>query len=578
MNWRAVIFVIIISGSLFAQQIHLKTRDIQAGPAPAAASTDNHQIVEFDHAPSVEDLDNLLATGVRVISVLPDNAVVVGSADGAVLARPGVLWIGRLDPADKLSPALGSGDPLTVIVEFHTDVTADEQEAIAAEEGVELQRPAVLAASHAITTAALATLQALAQHDEVAYIFPADPALLTDSGFSACAGMLTLAGPIAQYANLVHGWDLDADGVAHLGYFFGSLTTNVPAASVESEVVRALNEWSKYTNVAFAQGMSAAAARTVFVEFVSGAHGDAYPFDGDTILAHTFYPVPVNPESIAGDMHLNADEAWHVCSDIDIYSVALHEAGHAIGLGHTDNPGDVMYPYYRRGMSLSANDIGAAEALYGTLSASAAPVKAPAGAPSVPAALQLTTDATPPTVQTPTISMAGILSGGTAPFSVEWQTNHGYTGLASLANSAAAGTESWTTGAISLVDGTNTISVTALDSAHDSATETVTVSLAPPPAAAAPPAPIAVAITTPSSSVSTLNEPNASLAGTAAGGSGIAKVTWQTSTGGSGTATGTTHWLAPSVPLLKGTNTIVIRAYDSSGNSAWAAVVAVRDY
>jgi len=86
--------------------------------------------------------------------------------------------------------------------------------------------------------------------------------------------------------------------------------------------------------VTFQPGASVAAARTVVVKFASGAHGDAYPFDGPGgVLAHTFYPVPVNPETIAGDMHLDADEAWHVGSDIAIYSVALHEAGHAVVAG-----------------------------------------------------------------------------------------------------------------------------------------------------------------------------------------------------------------------------------------------------
>jgi hypothetical protein len=220
----------------------------------------------------------------------------------------------------------------------------------------------------------IAQYMALALHDEVAYIFPADPALLTGNDLIACAGMLTANGTVGQYANIVHGWDLDSDNAAHLGYAFGSITPKVPAQLVQSEMVRALNEWSKHTNVIFQPTTVASAPRTVLMKFVSGAHGDAYPFDGPGgILAHTFYPVPINAESIAGDMHLDADENWHVGGDIDIYSVALHEAGHAIGLGHSDKPGDVMYPYYRSHMSLSANDIGAAQTMYGLLD-SAAPV------------------------------------------------------------------------------------------------------------------------------------------------------------------------------------------------------------
>jgi len=573
MNWRVGVFALLISGSLFAQQIHLKTRNVST-PAGAPAASDNHQIVVFDHAPSVEDLDSLLAGGAQVVGVVPDNAVVVGSASGNITPGSGILWVAPLDPADKLSPSLGTDDTLTVIVEFHSDVDSDRQEAIAAEEGVGLQRPPVLMANHAIVVAPLTTLQALAAHDEVAYIFPADPALLTDSGFSACAGMLTLAGPIAQYSNLVHGWDLNSDGVAHLGYVFGSLTTKVPAAQVESAIVRALNEWSKYTNVAFAPGTSETATRTVLVKFASGAHGDAYPFDGPGgVLAHTFYPVPVNPESIAGDMHLDADENWHNGGDVDIYSVALHEAGHAIGLGHTDNPGDVMYPYYRIGMSLSANDIGAAQALYGKPLTTPAPVTTPAGP------LQLTADPPPATVQSSTLSMSGIVSGGSSPYSVQWQTDHGYSGIAALATSgSSASSESWNTGTISLVNGENTISVTAYDSAKGSATQTETVSLVPAPPPSGPAAPISVLISSPATSVTAINAATMSLAGTAAGGAGIAKVTWQTSTGATGTATGTSHWLASSVPLLKGSNTILIRAYDSGGNNAWAALVVVRNY
>ena len=234
--------------------------------------------MEFDHTPSAQDLENLLAGGAQIVSVLPDNAVVVSAANGLNLPA-GVRSIGRLEPADKLSPLLNSAST-AAIVEFHLDVTPDQQNAISVEESVAFQRPAVLTANHAIAIGDLQTFQALAAHDEVAYIFPADPALLTDTGFHACAGMLTLAGPIAQYANIVHGWDLDADNAAHLGYVFGSLTTKVPTATVQGEIVRALNQWSNITNVIFAPGASATAPRTVAIKFASGSHGDAYPFDG----------------------------------------------------------------------------------------------------------------------------------------------------------------------------------------------------------------------------------------------------------------------------------------------------------
>lgn len=570
----------LIAGIASAQEIHFKTRDIPVVSTTETSprTTDTHQLIQFDHTPSVEDLDALLAAGATVVSVVPDNAVVVASPGVVVPVATGIRTVIRIDAADKLSPALATVGPYTVIVEFHADVTTDQQNMVARGEGVTLARPAVLSPNHAIAVGvALNDLQALAAHDEVAYIFPADPALLTDSGFSMCAGMLTLSGPIAQYSNLVHGWTPDADGIAHLGYVFGALTTNVTASLVESEIVRALNSWSQYTNVQFTAGTNAGAARTVAIKFASGAHGDAYPFDADgAVLAHTFYPVPVNPESIAGDMHLNADENWHVGGDLDIFSVALHEAGHALGLGHSDNPGDVMYPYYRRGMTLSANDTGAAQALYGTRAASAAPVTAApvSTATPAPATLHITLDPLPSSTASTLFSTTGTVSGGTAPYTVQWLTDHGYSGKAAFTSVLG-----WTASGISMVNGENTISLTVFDSNHQSATQTASVTLAPAtaPSTGKPAAPVTVSISTPSATMVNVNASTFSIAGTASGGAGITKVTWQSSTGCTGTATGTSHWMVSAVPLLVGTNTIVVRAYDANGLNAWAAVVAVRN-
>jgi len=137
----------------------------------------------------------------------------------------------------------------------------------------------------------------------------------------------------------------------------------------------------------------------------------------------------------------------------------------------------------------------------------------------------------------------------------------------------------WTASGISLVKGENTITFTAVDAGDGNSTGSEVVSLVPPqtPAPGTGTLPIAISISTPSSSMVAVHAGTVSLAGTATGGAGIAKVTWQASTGSTGTAIGTSHWTASSVTLLTGTNTIVVRAYDTNGLNAWTAVVVVRN-
>ena len=55
-------------------------------------------------------------------------------------------------------------------------------------------------------------------------------------------------------------------------------------------------------------------------------------------------------------------------------------AGHALGLGHSDRPGAVMYPYYHLAAGLTDDDIAAIRDLYGSKSTTAAmpPAQPPA--------------------------------------------------------------------------------------------------------------------------------------------------------------------------------------------------------
>jgi hypothetical protein len=83
-------------------------------------------------------------------------------------------------------------------------------------------------------------------------------------------------------------------------------------------------------------------------------------------LALTFLPPPYNGGTLAGDIVMNTSTAWHVNSDYDIETVAIHEIGHALGMSHSAISTAVMYANYT-GMkqSLSTDDIQGIDSIYG---------------------------------------------------------------------------------------------------------------------------------------------------------------------------------------------------------------------
>src|ERR1039457_3501805 len=133
-------------------------------------------------------------------------------------------------------------------------------------------------------------LDALAEYDDVSYIMPASADLAAGIPVAGCAGAVTEAGPVGEYVLVSSGWPKDAGGTVALHYFIRSLTTKMDAGTAQSEIERALRQWTLYANITLSPGQQQGAARTVDILFASGAHGDAYPFDGPGgVLAHTFY-------------------------------------------------------------------------------------------------------------------------------------------------------------------------------------------------------------------------------------------------------------------------------------------------
>ncbi len=83
-------------------------------------------------------------------------------------------------------------------------------------------------------------------------------------------------------------------------------------------------------------------------------------------------------------------------------------------------------------------------------------------------------------------------------------------------------------------------------------------------------------ITSPASTNVLTSSSSIKLSGSASDNVGVTSVTWSTSAGKTGIATGTTYWNTGDVFLLVGTNTIVVRAADAVGNTSWRSVTVTR--
>lgn len=143
---------------------------------------------------------------------------------------------------------------------------------------------------------------------------------------------------------------------------------------MESILFHALKVWSDNTNLQFhSTSKDEAKQAEIRISFERSLHDDGYPFDGKGgTLAHAFFP---GQAEINGDTHFDDEETWTYRQPdgvgTDLFTVAVHEFGHALGLSHSSADPSIMRPYYQGPVGditsyiLPMDDVQAIQTLYG---------------------------------------------------------------------------------------------------------------------------------------------------------------------------------------------------------------------
>ncbi len=153
-----------------------------------------------------------------------------------------------------------------------------------------------------------------------------------------------------------------------LGYEACSALSSFIPEGYESAIDTAFNRWASVANLSFHQVSDQAGDIVLAGEYIWGEEL-AHALTARSFTEHegeTFSQIAWS------EIHFSEAVFWSVNEGslgYDFLTVATHEIGHALGLGHSEVEGALMYADYQGINTLQADDIAGIQFLYGAVSA-----------------------------------------------------------------------------------------------------------------------------------------------------------------------------------------------------------------